>query len=216
MDGLLCVCSRESCDLGYTFYICSSALGGLAENRLAKYRRQSWRQQCNIVLFGRERGKQIGGLTGLQTEPLRNATADSGYNSDESNGYFQPHTIPQQALQDRLDDFVDASNYALQSAYPKPQASGPPRYSKVSVLLIQWKEDDLGVSTELDKLYNVFSADYGYDCEDIFKIPEGGSQVALMTRLQSLIEQASRDHLLIIYYGGHSDDSSSQQSIWSR
>ena len=76
--------------------------------------------------------------------------------------------------------------------------------------------DDLGVSTELDKLYNVFSADYGYECEDIFEIPESGSQVALMTRLQSLIERASRDHLLIIYYGGHSDDSSSQQSIWRR
>ena len=76
--------------------------------------------------------------------------------------------------------------------------------------------DDLGVSTELEKLFNVFSADYGYDCEDIFEIPEHGSQVALMTRLQRLIEQASREHLLVIYYGGHSDDSSSQQSIWRR
>lgn len=76
--------------------------------------------------------------------------------------------------------------------------------------------DDLGVSTELDKLYNVFSADYGYDCEDIFEIPEDGSRRALTDRLQSLIEQASRDHLLIIYYAGHSDDSSSQQSIWRR
>ena len=69
---------------------------------------------------------------------------------------------------------------------------------------------------ELDKLYDVFSAEYGYDCEAIFEIPESDSQVALMTRLQRLIEQASRDHLLIIYYGGHSDDSSSQQSIWTR
>ena len=111
---------------------------------------------------------------------------------------------------------MDASNYALQSAYPKPQATGAPCYSKVSVLLIQWKMDDLGVSTELEKLFNVFSADYGYDCEDIFEIPEHGSQVALMTRLQRLIEQASREHLLVIYYGGHSDDSSSQQSIWRR
>ena len=160
--------------------------------------------------------KQVFELIGLQTEHPQKTTDDSGYNSDESNEYFQPHTIPQQPLQDRLHNFVNASNYALQSAYPKPQATGPPRYSKVSVLLIQWKKDDLGVSTELEKLFNVFSADYGYDCEDIFEIPEKGSQVALMTRLQSLIEQASRDHLLIIYYGGHSDDSSSQQSIWRR
>ena len=86
----------------------------------------------------------------------------------------------------------------------------------MSVLLIQWKNDDLGVSTELEKLFNVFSTDYGYDCEEIFEIPEEGSQVALMTRLQSLIEKASRDHLLIIYYGGHSDDSDPQQSIWRR
>ena len=84
------------------------------------------------------------------------------------------------------------------------------------MLLIQWKKDDLGVSIELEKLFNVFSIDYGYDCEEIFEISEDGSQVALMTRLQSLIEQASRDHLLIIYYGGHSDDSNSQQSIWRR
>ena len=144
-------------------------------------------------MFGHESCKKICALTGLRTENLRNATNDSGYNSDECNRYFQPRIIPQQALQGRLDDFVGASNYALQSAYPKPQASGSPRYSKVSVLLIQWKEDDLGVSTELDKLYNVFSADYGYECEDIFEIPADGSQVALFTRLQSLIEQASRD-----------------------
>lgn len=169
-----------------------------------------------MCLFCCESCKAIRELTGLQTEYSRNATDDSGYNSDESNEYLQPHTIPQQALVDRLDDFVDASNYALESAYPKPQATGPPRYSKVSVLLIQWKKDDLGVSTELEKLFNVFSADYGYDCEDIFEIHEEDSQVALTTRLQSLIKQASRDHLLIIYYGGHSDDSSSQQSIWRR
>ena len=160
--------------------------------------------------------KQIWELTELQTENPRKAADDSGYNSEEGDGYLQPHTIPQQRLQDRLDAFVDASNYALQSAYPKPQATGSPRYSKVSVLLIQWEEDDLGVSIELAKLYEVFKADYGYDCEDIFEIPERDSQVALMTRLQRLIDNASRDHLLIIYYGGHSDDSSSQQSIWIR
>ena len=169
-----------------------------------------------MCLFGCEGCKKTCELTRLQTEHPRNATDHSGYNSDESNEYLQPHTIPHQALQDRLDDFVDASNYALESAYLKPQATGSPRYAKVSVLLIQWKEDDLGVSAELEKLFNVFSAEYGYDCEDIFEIPENGSQVALMTRLQRLIEQASRDHLLIIYYGGHSDDSSPQQSIWRR
>ena len=169
-----------------------------------------------FFFFCSERCKQIYELTVLQAEHPRKATDDSGYNLDESNPYLQPHTIPEQPLQDRLHDFVDASNYALQSAYPKPQATGPPRYSKVLVLLIQWEKDDLGVSIELAKLYNVFRADYGYDCEDIFQIPEDDSQVALMTRLQRLIERASRDHLLIIYYGGHSDDSSSQQSIWRR
>ena len=153
-------------------------------------------------------------LTGLQRVNARKTADDSGYNSDESNE--QPHTIPEQAHQVRLDAFVNASNYALQSAYPKPQATGSPRYSKVSVLLIQWEKDDLGVSTELHKLHEVFEADYGYDCEVIFKIPESDSQVALMTRLQRLIDNASRDHLLIIYYGGHSDDTSSQQSIWTR
>ena len=154
--------------------------------------------------------------SGLKTEHPQKAADDSGNNSDESSGHLQPHTIPQQALQDRLDAFVEASNYALQSAYPKPQATGSPRYSRVSVLLIQWKEDDLGVATELEKLYNVFKTEYGYDCGKVFKIPERNSQVALMTRLQQLIDNASRDHLLIIYYGGHSDDSSSQQSIWRR
>lgn len=55
------------------------------------------------------------------------------------------------------------------------------------------------MSIELDKLYEVFKADYGYDCEDVFEVPESDSQVALMTRLQRLIDNASRDHLLIIY-----------------
>ena len=167
-------------------------------------------------ILGAESCKQTWELTELQTEHIRKAADDSGYNSDESDGHLQPHTIPQPRLQDRLDAFVDASNYALKSAYPKPQATGSPRYSKVSVLLIQWEEDDLGVSTELDKLYKVFKVEYGYDCEDIFEIPESGSQVALTIRLQRLIDNASYDHLLIIYYGGHSDDSNSLQSIWRR
>lgn len=174
------------------------------------------RNNIKVSLFRPESCEQIYEMTVPQTEHTQNAADDSGYNSDESNGQLLPHTIPQQPLQDRLDAFVDASNHALQSAYPKPQATGSPRYLKVSVLLIRWEADDLGVSTELDKLHEVFKADYGYDCEDIFEIPESGSQVALMTRLQRLIDNASRDQLLIIYYGGHSDDSNLQQSIWTR
>ena len=78
-----------------------------------------------MCLFGCKGCKKTLKLTGLQTEHPRNATDDSGYNSEESNVLFQPHTSPQPALQDRLGGFVDASNYALKSAYPQPQATGP-------------------------------------------------------------------------------------------
>lgn len=118
--------------------------------------------------------------------------------------------------EDRLDAFVEAANRALLSAYPKPQDNSRPRYCKVSALLIQWEEDDLGVFTELEKLHDILEKVYGYECGKIFKIPEDDSETALFTRIQLFIKNAAPDELLIVYYGGHSDDSHPEHSVWRR
>ena len=114
-----------------------------------------------------------------------------------------------------FDDFVAAANVALESAYPKPQSGSAARYSKVSVLLIRWAEDDLGTLSELEKLERVFYDGYGYDTR-LFDIPEIDSQATLISTIFDFMKSAGRNHLLIVYYGGHSDDSHLEHSLWRR
>jgi hypothetical protein len=82
--------------------------------------------------------------------------------------------------------------------------------------LIQWEEDDLGVFTEVEKLHDILEKVYGYECGEIFKIPEDNSETALFTQIQLFMKNAAPDELLIVYYGGHSDDSHPEHSVWRR
>lgn len=137
---------------------------------------------------------------------------------DHAHGAFkQPVSpvIPVPQHNARFDSFVAAANVALESAYPKPPIGSAPRYSRVSVLLIRWAQDDLGTLSELEKLERVFHDGFGYDtyCYDI---PEVDSQAKLTSTIFDFIKNADRDHLLIIYYGGHSDDSRLEHSLWRR
>ena len=137
---------------------------------------------------------------------------------DHANGAFNKPVypvIPVPKHNTRFDSFVAAANVALESAYPKPLTGSAPRYSRVSVLLIRWAQDDLGTLSELEKLERVFHDGYGYDtyCYDI---PEVDSQAKLTSTIFDFIKNAHRDHLLIIYYGGHSDDSHLEHSVWRR
>jgi len=133
-----------------------------------------------------------------------------------SNGDLRPRSLPSPRYLPNFGEFIQAANNALDHAYPKQQQLTVPRYTRVTVLLIQWLKDDLGVTPELEKLGNVFRDIYGYDVRPIYSIPETGSDSALLTQIEQLTQDAAPDHLLIVYYGGHSDDSDPVNSIWRR
>jgi hypothetical protein len=136
--------------------------------------------------------------------------------SAASNGYLRPGNLPRPEYLPNFDNFVQAANNALDCAYPKQQQPTVPRYKRVTVLLTQWLQDDLGVTPELKNLGKVFYDMYGYEVQPIYRIPETGSDSALLARIEQLIQDAAPDHLLIVYYGGHSDDSDPVNSVWRR
>ena len=88
------------------------------------------------------------------------------------------------------------------------------RYKKVQTLLLQWKDDDLEVSYEVDDLDGVFKQ-YGFATEK-WSIPSANSHLKLMLKAASFVESYdSPDNLLIVYYGGHAAINESRQSTWS-
>ncbi|KAL2072072.1 hypothetical protein VTL71DRAFT_11415 [Oculimacula yallundae] len=76
------------------------------------------------------------------------------------------------------------------------------RYSKVQVLLLKWKDDDLGVETELKDLGQVFGDLFHYGV-DMFDIPSEKPDKALKRRVFDFLENDGEDTLLILYYAGH-------------
>lgn len=88
------------------------------------------------------------------------------------------------------------------------------RYSKVQVLLLHWKSDDLFVLPELEDLEQCMREDYSFET-DIFAIPSENSHLELMLKVGSLIkDHESTDTLFIVYYGGHARIDESRQSTW--
>ncbi|KAL8920844.1 MAG: hypothetical protein Q9208_006016 [Pyrenodesmia sp. 3 TL-2023] len=84
----------------------------------------------------------------------------------------------------------------------------------MNVLLLSWEDDDLGAATEVSELDFVFRHIYGYTT-DPWKIPSTQSHIALARRiLDLLIESASRDKLLIVYYGGHAYMNDQRDCVW--
>jgi hypothetical protein len=77
-------------------------------------------------------------------------------------------------------------------------------YRAVHVLLLEWEEDDLGVSRAVNDLRIVFEDTFGFEPVEYFKIPLRRSHNALEARLQEFKQQnSSKQNLLIVYYSGH-------------
>lgn len=91
------------------------------------------------------------------------------------------------------------------------------RYKEVHVLLLSWKDDNLGVRAEIDELRNVFSKLYRFEIHQ-YEIqgekPGRDTQARVTNFLQ---EHDSVDNLLILYYAGHAIPSrqGSEAPIWS-
>lgn len=88
-------------------------------------------------------------------------------------------------------------------------------YSAVNVLLLSWKDDDLGVADELDRLQHVLENHYRYSVET-WSIPSNDSHNSLGDRLREFTKtHAVKDALLIVYYGGHGYLNASRLHIWA-
>jgi hypothetical protein len=103
---------------------------------------------------------------------------------------------------------------AAKAVFPNTSKS---RYTKVSVLMIQWEDEDpkLPVSLEIEKLYNVFTNIYHFKAET-WKIPDQGSHAATNRKILDFIEDDSKDHLMIIYYAGHGELTKNRLLSWTR
>lgn len=87
-------------------------------------------------------------------------------------------------------------------------------YAKVSALLLKW-EDDVTSSANLSSLERVLHDRYNFSTER-WGIPASADPGAsLRSQIASFLDQASVDHLLIIYYVGHGHNSLDNQLYWS-
>lgn len=79
-------------------------------------------------------------------------------------------------------------------------------YLQVSVLLIRWEEDDLGVDEEIEELRDLLARFFRYSVES-WLIPKGSPKmayIALVNKLHAFTETCNdQDSLHWIYYGGH-------------
>lgn len=89
------------------------------------------------------------------------------------------------------------------------------RYAKVEVLLLSWKDDDLGVAKEVVELQNVFEHLYRYHVQ-AYQIPNVKPDKELKRRMLEFLDNDGADTLLILYYAGHAKKSpqSNEAPTW--
>jgi hypothetical protein len=84
----------------------------------------------------------------------------------------------------------------------------------VQVLLLRWKDNDLGVCYEVEALEKVFRR-YGFSTET-WLIPTENSHLKLMIKAANFVEMyESLETLFVVYYGGHAMINPARQSTWS-
>jgi len=124
------------------------------------------------------------------------------------------HHLGQTDLTSRLEVAINTTNERVTSRWPTRDHP----YSKVSVLLLSWKDDDLGVRREVNQLRSLFADTFNYDVDE-WQLPSGPRcYLALLNRLDEFtLDNGGPDTLIIIYYGGHAYQSAKRASfgpIW--
>ena len=109
----------------------------------------------------------------------------------------------------------DDLNEAVQAAWPKRHDI---RYSQVHVLLLSWKDDDLGVAQEIETLRHVFRDMYNFQVQE-YQIPSSKPDRNLKHRVWEFLGHKiidNKENLLILYYGGHARRAmqSNEAPVW--
>ncbi|KUJ24440.1 uncharacterized protein LY89DRAFT_776560 [Mollisia scopiformis] len=93
------------------------------------------------------------------------------------------------------------------------------RYSTVHVLLIRWKDDDIGVADEVKQLAQLFRDKFNFFVWP-YQIPTENSQVELYLHIAQFIQRcgSENDNLIILHYSGHGGrtaDLMNSECVWS-
>ena len=101
-----------------------------------------------------------------------------------------------------IGDLAARLEEAVHAVWPRRHSS---RYAIVQVLLLRWRDDDLGVARKIRDLHQIFKDAYQFEVQ-VYEIPSMKPDRALKKRLYDFLEQAKEsreDVLLIVHYGGH-------------
>jgi len=112
------------------------------------------------------------------------------------------HHLESSEMIDKFDHAINALSKKVTDRWPTRRLP----YLQVSVLLIKWEEDDLGVDEEIDELRDLLTRFFRYSVES-WLIPKGSpktASLALVNKLHEFTEAYNNEGSLIwIYYGGH-------------
>lgn len=115
-----------------------------------------------------------------------------------------------------LQEFGEGLHAAAQAVFPNDARS---RYTKVFVLMLCSEDEDpnLPVSTEIDKLFDVFKNTYNFETE-VWKIPDRNCHARSNQKILDFVETGgdSPNHLKIVYYAGHAKLSKNRLLTWIR
>ncbi|KAF2829602.1 hypothetical protein CC86DRAFT_464137 [Ophiobolus disseminans] len=121
-------------------------------------------------------------------------------------------------MSDSLASFDPTNNSAIREELTRYRPRRSQRYSSVNILLMLWKDDDIGVAPEVAKLANFFR-----DCGFLvwpYHIPSIDSQSKLHLKVAQFVDLYSNDAdaLMIVYYSGHGGktlDNMSSECTWA-
>ena len=125
---------------------------------------------------------------------------------------FTPHIANAATLARILGEAADAAMKVRHDRTKPPQ---------VSVLLLQWEKDDMGVKSEIQNLSDVFARSYGFQTET-WAIPSTRAIPTTTARIDDFISAKDQNHelvdregnLFILYYGGHAYQGDHDQLTW--
>lgn len=129
------------------------------------------------------------GFNGFSTPP---SSVRSSVSTKYPRGLGSDH-IP------RLETFVKDLNAGMKNAFPRSTAL----YNRSHILLLSWKDDDLGTLSEIEEMEALFQDVYHFTSER-YEIPTARSDGLLEEVLvRTRNNHADEGDLLIVYYGGH-------------
>jgi hypothetical protein len=111
-----------------------------------------------------------------------------------------------------VEAFADNLSRAASKAFPNAQSC---YYEQVHVLLLSWKDDNLGVIKEIRTLHRIFEKLYGYTTES-WLIPSKESHWELNSKILEFVKRGrGSQNLLIVYYGGHGAINEDRNCFWA-